>query len=280
MTAIRPHHAAPRTHVTAALNFVDQGEDDLIIRVKGDADMPDRNYDYRPTDVAIANGRAVPRRPALDWEGFALYDSPTALQNLKDEEAIRTVYYPEVEALIKEKTGAGEVVIFDHTIRSSDGVGTARRSVAHVHNDYTETSAPRRVLDLLGEEEGRERLKGRFIQVNAWRPFGAPVKRAPLALADARSVRPQDLKAAVLDYGDRQGEVYELAYNYGQRWFFFPEMTQDEVILIKGYDSARDGRGRLSPHTAFDDPATPYNAPPRLSMEVRAFAFFNEEHAA
>ena len=149
-----------------------------------------------------------------------------------------------------------------------------------MHNDYTETSAPRRVLDLLGEEKGREKLKGRFIQVNAWRAFGTPVKRAPLALADARSVRPQDLKPALLDYGERQGEVYELAYNYGQRWFYYPEMTQDEVILIKGHDSARDGRGRLSPHTAFDDPTTPDDAPPRLSMEVRAFAFFNENGAA
>ena len=117
MTAIRPHHAAPLTHVTAALNFVDQGDGDLVIRMKDGADTPDRNYDYRSTDVAITNGRAVPRRPALDWEGFALYDQPTALRDLEDEEAIRTTYYAEVEALIKEKTGADEVLIFDHTIR-------------------------------------------------------------------------------------------------------------------------------------------------------------------
>ena len=277
MTAIQPLYAAPKTHVVASLNFVDPANQDLTLRVNDGAAPADRSYDYRPVDVTISNGRAVPRNPALDWEGFALFHSPTALAGVGDEQAIDTVYLPEVEALIKRKTGASDVLIFDRTVRRSDEVGDSRQAVRHTHNDYTELSAPRRVIDLLGEEEGRRRLKNRVVQINAWRPFGAPVKQMPLALADARSVRPQDLLKTVIDYGDRQGEIYELAYNFGQRWFYYPDMTQDEVILIKGYDSAEDGRGRLSPHTAFEDPTTPAGAAPRVSIEVRAFAFFDEE---
>jgi hypothetical protein len=46
------------------------------------------------------------------------------------------------------------------------------------------------------------------------------------------------------------------------------------VVLLKCFDSARDGRARLSVHTAFEDPTTPAGVPPRESIEVRMFAFF------
>ncbi len=51
-------------------------------------------------------------------------------------------------------------------------------------------------------------------------------------------------------------------------------MTRDEAILIKCYDSRKDGRARFSLHSAFADPTTPADAPPRESIEIRAFAFF------
>jgi hypothetical protein len=46
-------------------------------------------------------------------------------------------------------------------------------------------------------------------------------------------------------------------------------MTRDEVLLIKGWDSLDDGRARFTPHSAFDLPDTPANAPPRESIELR-----------
>ena len=48
----------------------------------------------------------------------------------------------------------------------------------------------------------------------------------------------------------------------------------DEALVFKVYDSEKDGRARFTPHTSFEDPASPPNAPPRQSIEVRAFAFF------
>ena len=50
-------------------------------------------------------------------------------------------------------------------------------------------------------------------------------------------------------------------------------MTTDEALLLKVYDSARDGVARFSPHTAFADPGAPSNAPPRQSIELRALLF-------
>ncbi len=40
-------------------------------------------------------------------------------------------------------------------------------------------------------------------------------------------------------------------------------MTVDEALPLKCYDSATDGRTRFGPHTAFVDPTTPADAPPR-----------------
>ena len=69
--------------------------------------------------------------------------------------------------------------------------GAARRA----HVDYTAKSGPRRVADILGAAEaGRLAASGaRIIQVNVWRPIRGPVLRAPLALADASSVEPDEL---------------------------------------------------------------------------------------
>jgi hypothetical protein len=51
-------------------------------------------------------------------------------------------------------------------------------------------------------------------------------------------------------------------------------MQQSEVLLIKCFDSERDGRARFTAHSAFDDPTSPPDAAPRESVEVRTLAFF------
>jgi hypothetical protein len=146
-----------------------------------------------------------------------------------------------------------------------------------VHVDYTEQSGPQRVKDLLGEEEAARLAAGgaRIIQINVWRPIRGPVERSPLALADAASVRAEDLIATDQVFPDRVGEIYHLAYHPGQRWYYAPLITPDEVLLIKGYDSLTD-RARFTPHGAFDLPGTPEGAPPRESIEVRTLVLIED----
>ncbi len=93
--------------------------------------------------------------------------------------------------------------------------------------------------------------------------------RSPLALADASSIRPEHLVATDQVFPDRVGEIYQLAYDPAQRWYYAPAMTPDEVLLIKGWDSLNDGRARFTPHGAFELPDTPADAPARESIEVR-----------
>ena len=51
-------------------------------------------------------------------------------------------------------------------------------------------------------------------------------------------------------------------------------MTRDEALVFKVYDSLKDGRARFTAHTSFEAPATPPNAEPRQSIEMRALVFY------
>ena len=240
--------------------------------------LPRRVGNYRPFRVRIHDARAVADTLSLDREGFQLMRQPTAVEDFYDEAKVREDYFGEVERVVRQTTGAAKVVVFDHTIRVAErAVERGLRSpVSSVHNDYTEASGPQRVRDLLDGAEAETRLRRRFAEYNVWRPIRGPVRMWPLGLVDAATIAPADLAVCDLVYSDRTGEIYQGVFNPAHRWYYVPDMQRDEVILIKCYDSARDGRARFSLHAAFEDPTSPPDAPPRESIEVRALAFFDE----
>ena len=211
---------------------------------------------------------------SLDREGFELHRQPSEVSDFYDDEEVERVHYPEIEGLIRRATGAVRVEVFDHTRRSAgEKRPGVRDPVRSVHNDYTPKSGPQRVRDLF-PEEAEDLLKRRFAIVNAWRSTRGRVESWPLAVCDARSIRPEDFIAADLVYGDRVGEVFNLAHDPDHRWFYFPGLEEDRTILFKCFDSAEDGRARFTAHTAFEDPESAAGAPPRESLELRALAFF------
>ena len=242
---------------------------------------PDRQWRNTKGDrrtVVIHDARTEAPDATLDDAGFQLVTHTTAVEDLYDPRQVRERYYPEMEALVRRITGASRVVAFDHNVRSSqkaerkDAERLSLEPVRLAHNDYTESSGPQRVRDLLGDD-APALLEGRFAVINVWKPIRGPVETAPLAVCDARSIRPQDLVATDLIYRDRVGEVYSLAYDPAHRWFYFPRMRADEAMLLKCYDSRRAG-ARFTAHSAFDDPTTPPDAPSRESIEVRTLAFY------
>lgn len=228
--------------------------------------------------MTLRNGRLVADQLALDENGFKFVEHWTQVEDFFDEAQLQTVYYPEVEQLIKAVSGASRVVIFDHTLRSGEEAEREakliREPVLSAHNDYTEWSGPNRVREFL-PDEAEELLKRRFAIIQVWRAINRPIQSNPLALADAKSVALDDLLVAERRYPHRVGQTYRLKYNPDHRWFYFPEMRRDEALVFKVYDSAKDGRARFTPHTSFNDPQSPAGAPPRQSIEVRAFAFFD-----
>ncbi|MGH7797094.1 MAG: CmcJ/NvfI family oxidoreductase [Candidatus Binatia bacterium] len=227
--------------------------------------------------MTVRNGRMLTERFSLDENGFVFVEHNSKVADFFDAAQLQSVYYPEVEQLIKAVSGASRVVIFDHTLRSGEEAEREakliREPVLSAHNDYTEWSGPNRVREFL-PDEADDLIKRRFAIIQVWRAINQPIQCNPLALADAKSIAMDDLLVAERRYPHRVGQTYRLKYSRDHRWFYFPEMRRDEALVFKVYESEKDGRARFTPHTSFDDPTSPPNARPRQSIEVRAFAFF------
>lgn len=248
--------------------------------------VPGRNSEVEVHRVTIHDARPIAASIELDREGFALTSGPAETQNYYDKDEVERVCYPEAVELVRKATGASRVVIFDHTLRRRaaekpsltsrvEMVDGVRGPVGFAHNDYTPISGPQRVRDLMGDE-AEALLTRRFAFINIWRPIRGPVLDAPLALCDARTVSDAEMAATDLVYPDRTGEIYNAFYSPNHEWFYFSALERDEAVLIKCYDSLKDGTARWSLHTAFDDPTTPADAPPRESIELRSIVFFDD----
>ena len=275
---------ASSSFIEAELNYLrDTGVRPVNYTFQPPPGVPQRSGEVDVRRVRISDARRVQEAPVLDRNGFQLLSHVSAVQDFSDENTIRSVYYREAEELIQRVTGAVKVVIFDHTRRfarqdhSEPGV---REPGNRVHNDQTFVSGPRRVRDHLPAEEAEARLRRRHAIINFWRPTDYPVDNWPLALCDARSIRPGDLVPSDLVYQDKVGETFAFVHNPEHHWFYFPRLTPSEVLLLKIYDSRTDGTARLTAHTAFDDPTSPPHAPPRRSIELRTLVFWDEPQEA
>jgi len=234
---------------------------------------------YRQYEMTVRNGRPLRDTFDFDAHGFVFVEHRTQVKDFTDEAQRKRAYNPEVQALIKKQSGASEVIVFDHTIRVSDEEmqksANARPTVKSVHNDYTESSAPRRLREIVGDAEAERRMKKRWAIVQVWRPIRGKVLIDPIGICDGRSIPQQGFIRVERRYKYRTGEVYHIAHNPAHEWYYFPLMTRDEALVFKVFDSDPRRPSRFTAHSAFDDPATPPDAPPRESIETRTFAFFD-----
>jgi hypothetical protein len=267
-------------HVDAVLNYlVPMNEKPHNYAYDPPPGVPQTNARWEPYEMPIHDIRAVAGNFSLDGAGLELVEQESAVRDFYDEDELRRVYYPEAERLVAAATGAGRVVVFDHTIRrriagvADRTTGAPRQPVPRVHNDFTEKSGPQRVRDLMGDEaEGL--LRRRFAFINVWRPIRGPLRDAPLAVCDAGTAAARDFVASDLIYRDRTGETYAVTHDPRHRWYYVSAMERREALLLKCFDSARDGTARFAPHTAFEDPTAPADRLPRESIELRTIAFY------
>ena len=242
--------------------------------------MPTDNCESAARPVVIHDARDTSGFLDLERNGFELWHAPTSVRDFLDEEEVESRYVPELVELALRATGGETAHVFDTLLRRRElgrppmSLGARSGSFAgpagRVHVDYTEASGAARLGKVLvGGPPPR-----RFAIVNVWRSIGpAPVLDTPLALCDARSVRPEDLVATELRYPERTGEISLVRHRPEHLWSYVSEMRRDEVLLFKQYDSDRTV-ARFVPHAAFDHPAAPSDAPPRQSIEARVLVTF------
>jgi len=296
----------------------------LTRRDRDGSDDGSVGVDLEAHSMAVVNARTLTGQMTKTCEsnGFQLLQAPLdddAL-NFMDHEQVVGSYYKQCEQLVASATGA-RAFAFDHNVRSAVGKSKQARIAGGqqvqgpaklVHGDYTLVSAPQRLTDLASPPGVNDTLRsvlpegqslipeamvekvlvenGRFAIINVWRSIAHdPVQVNPLALCDSQTVAPQDLVTFEIHYHDRIGENYFAKHNPHHQFYFFPEMTRDEPMLLKQWDSdgalaksngeqsdasQPDGPSTFSFHSAFDDLTIPDDAPDRLSIEVRCIVLY------
>jgi len=245
---------------------------------------------FEPHRVLIRNGRPVQHQFTLDTHGFTLAPHRSRVPDFTDKAAVDALYPGELIEIVKTLTGADLVVPLGAIVRTADASagGATQPPASDAHVDFTPTRAVR-----YAEQVYRKHSPGgpgfrRFIASSCWRAFSDPPQDWPLAVCEARSVAPEEgtpnvmvvvdaLPSREAMYGPLAGEDTMPAasvfhFNPNHRWWYFPNMTRDEILLLKFYDSDQS-RAWRTPHTAFHDPTFP-DARTRRSIEFRSFAFF------
>src|ERR1700751_5368163 len=99
MVQVAELDAAPET-IEATLNyFVDTGATPVtLVGAPGDSDTRTGGGESDPRPVVLHNGRPYADRFALERDGFRFVRHDTNVADFYDEDEIRHVYYPELEA--------------------------------------------------------------------------------------------------------------------------------------------------------------------------------------
>ncbi|CAJ1393971.1 unnamed protein product [Effrenium voratum] len=217
--------------------------------------------------------RCAPK--TLDLSNFTGVGMP------KIETPISRIYAREVEEMVRElMPDAKEVELDPLCARRGPGTKNPTYSFA-VHQDYGFTAEDWPLADHGFKARFQEPAVKGFMAVNFWRPVAPmkhPVKKAPLAVCDPATVKMEDTVPINIRW-DELGYVkmLALAHDDEQRWYYYPDMTTDEVLVFKSFQYFKSQQGpelHTCFHTAFEDPTCPASAEPRQSAEYRVRIWF------
>jgi len=235
--------------------------------------------------VAIEDMRGRAGDFSLDREGFTVVTAPTSVTDFYDRPEVLRVYPQEAGELLRSLTGcAATAVLNTPVVRVSGRVGERPAGTTFtgdfVHADFSAAAAEYMLRRNLPPAEAEARLRNRYAVYNIWRAFSGPPQDVPLALCDTRTVTPADKQYCSITMRSATGELMSwenITYLHSERhrWCYCSDMRRDEAYVFRGFDSD-PARGEQVPHSAFVNEGCPASAPPRASVEIRMFAFYQE----
>lgn len=267
--------------VSAHVRYLDNDKDLAVYRASvAGGELVEHEGNYVDVLVPIENARLAEKKFDLHVEGFRLIKQITQVQDFYDDEQLHR-YEDEVRAAVLTETGGTDLLIFDHTRRSSSSSirkkQQIREAASVIHNDYSAESGFGRLDDFLNAEQVKNANEYRnrdFAIINIWRSINGTIANFPLAMCYSGSVAAEQLVPVMREGKERTGEIQLALHADSHRWCYFPAMSISEALIFKTFDSRDDGRARFTIHTSFDDPSAPDDAPPRESIESRCFVFF------
>lgn len=240
-------------------------------------DRESRRANTTPIEVEIFDARPRHAEGALDLDasGFVLRELRSAVSDFRDENGVRAGYYPQIRSLIKDLTGAHHVFMLQHLVRTESTASFNNAYARFIHCDYSANDASnmaRRTLERNGIDP-RLAEAWQFAWFNAWQPFDREVQQNPLTLIDVTSLAGGDIVDYFYTGYGNDGRSSMPTFNPRHRFFYFPRMRTDEVMIFKQGDT-RPGLAQMCPHTSFDDPTAPGDALGRRSIETRVMCAF------
>ena len=238
--------------------------------------------------IDVHNARDLNPSPTLDSHGFQLVIAPTDL-DLLDTDVVRSEYYKQCREMLVTTAECDEVRGGGHEYRNGFGGESGPRGVkptpngsggayaAGIHSDMC-AAVEDAFLRIIPDER-------HFQSINIWRStkLNETIQMMPLAVCDMRSVDPNDI---VFGDGTNTGNIkrytkvvdQRVVHSAKQRWYYFPHMTPDEVLIFRQYDTRQEALNlRTVFHQAVLDPNSPPDAPMRSTIEVRMQAIYGLE---
>lgn len=243
-----------------------------------------------PTACAIHDARAA--GCTLEAEGFELIRHRSAHAGERDKAVLARDYHAEMAAFLREYLGAsvvlasgdsallvryGERLVGRHPFERPTDIIDDRIPASFAHVDYYPEVALASASHIGGPAE-----YSRFVIAQTWRTVSGAPQDVPLAICDRRTIADRDIspRKGVLapenapGLADPSFIIGGIHYDPGQRWYYYPNMEPDELLLFTGYDSDVPHGWKVG-HGAFDNRHTHPHGLPRVSFEARFYAFWD-----
>lgn len=243
--------------------------------------------EYLSEEVEMRNARPLQAEAASEADffarhGFALLEHRSQVRDWG--KAQTPTYMIEIASLLQDR------LLPDRRIESSPGLvvrrGPNRRHYAkRIHADGPLTAEKYALnvaavggpaaMDHWRHFYARDEVAG-FMSVGFWRTINMrqPLRHLPLSMCDPNSVAREDIvptTSTIIAPNARTTHHLVLRHDPNQAWYYYPQMTRDEVVVMKACEFWKGPE--MHPqnvfHTAFDDPTTPADAEPRQSCDHR-----------
>ena len=275
-------------------------------------------FDGRVLQAQEDDGSEFAESQFFSRHGFVLLDHKSAVQNwdsgafgpadaidvghsrvqdeYQGENEIESKYCAEVESLIRERLLPNKNIQVEQpneVLRR--GEGTANPFYGGVvHNDYglyaddfednLESFSTKEVAVDWRNRYEQDDVIG-FMLINFWRTVHMlkPLKHMPLGVLDSSSVMREDCVSSGLKGFTHSGRLtnqLSLRYNKDQRWFYYPDMTTEEVLVLNLFECHKENTKSSiynSYHSAFEDPNVKGDVEIRQSCEHRVNVFIYKD---
>ena len=251
-------------------------------------DFPNENDRGKETHICtVHNARETVEAPTLAYEGFQLFNHDIKFDDVSNGAQLES-NVDLLQRFIQKQTGATSALFLGHVVRQENF--DRHKPSTFVHADWSGERVQKLGVEddpliLTNRDINSERVrhlieeKDHWSIFNIWIPLKTVVNR-PLALCDVHSVEHDDVvnnlrfKDPDSDRKAAKGNILSLKFRDHYRWFYYPLMQSNELLIFKQFDSV-EGAASFIPvfHTAFkvvDD--SDQRFPMRESIELRFLA--------